>query len=287
MIKFGPSGNSASFTNEGHVSTLDAFEWVKNRGLDLFEYSLGQGVRIGSATAKTFGEEAKRCGIEISVHAPYFINFASVEEIKVANSINYILQSLAILKDFGGERCVFHPGSENGMPRAEAFARTLKGVELMAQAKRENGYDDLIVCPETMGKIAQIGTVDEIVELCKIDETIYPCIDFGHVNAREGGILKTKDDYKIILDKLIDGVGFEKTNAMHVHFSKIEYTAKGEKRHLTFEDNVFGPEFEPLAEALIEYKLSPHILSESAGTQAEDAKFMKDVYFNLLESKKN
>ena len=74
---------------------------------------------------------------------------------------------------------------------------------------------------------------------------------------------------------------------MHIHFSKIEYTIKGEKRHLTFADTVFGPEFEPLAEALIEYKLSPHILSESAGTQAEDAKYMKDVYFNLLVSKQN
>ena len=281
MTKFGPSGNSASFTNEGHISTLEAFEWVKNRGLDLFEYSLGQGVRIGEATAKTFGEEAKRCGIEISVHAPYFINFASVEEIKVLNSINYILQSLSVLKAFGGTRCVFHPGSENGMPRGEAFLRTLKGVELMAQAKAEHGFDSLIVCPETMGKIAQIGTVDEIIELCKIDKTIYPCIDFGHINAREGGILKTKDDYKRILDKLIDGVGFEKTSNMHVHFSKIEYTIKGEKRHLTFADTVFGPEFEPLAEALIEYKLSPHILSESAGTQAEDALTMKQYYLSV------
>ena len=281
MIKFGPSGNSASFTNEGHVSTLDAFEWVKNRGLDLFEYSLGQGVRIGSATAKTFGEEAKRCGIEISVHAPYFINFASVEEIKVANSINYILQSLAILKDFGGERCVFHPGSENGMPRAEAFARTLKGVELMAQAKRENGYDDLIVCPETMGKINQLGNSKEIIQMCKIDERLIPTIDFGHLYCRTLGELKTKDDWKSELMLYINELGIERMKNFHAHFSKMEYTTGGEKCHVTFEREDCGPNEHEVLKAIKELKLEPTILCESAGTQSIDSKIMKDIYNKL------
>ena len=283
MIKFGPSGNSVSFVTEGHKSTLETFEWLSNRNLDLFEYSFGQGVRLSTATATLFGEEAKKYNVEVSVHAPYFINFANPDPEKINNSINYILSSLSVLKAFGGKRCVFHPGSEGGAPRKEAFLRTLKGVEKMTEAKHEMGFDDLIVCPETMGKIAQIGTVDEVIELCKIDDSIYPCIDFGHVNAREYGTLKNKDDYKRIIDKMLDNLGEEKTSNMHVHFSKIEYTNRGEKRHLTFEDTKYGPEFEPLAEVFYDYNLSPHVLCESAGTQAEDSAYMKNVYFNLLK----
>ena len=282
MIKFGPSGNSVSFVTEGHKSTMETFEWLANKNLDLFEYSFGQGVRLSQTTAALFGAEAAKYNIEVSVHAPYFINFANPDPEKIDNSINYILSSLSVLKAFGGKRCVFHPGSEGGAPRSEAFNRTLKGVDKMAEAKHEMGFDDLIVCPETMGKIAQIGTLEEIIELCKIDSTIYPCIDFGHINARECGSLKTKDDYRRIVDAMLDGIGEEKTANMHIHFSKIEYTARGEKRHLTFADNKFGPEFEPLAEVLFDYKLSPHILCESAGTQAEDSVYMKKAYSKLL-----
>lgn len=282
MIKFGPSGNSVSFVTEGHKSTMETFEWLANKNLDLFEYSFGQGVRLSQTTAALFGAEAAKYNIEVSVHAPYFINFANPDPEKIDNSINYILSSLSVLKAFGGKRCVFHPGSEGGAPRSEAFNRTLKGVEKMAEAKHEMGFDDLIVCPETMGKIAQIGTLEEIIELCKIDSTIYPCIDFGHINARECGSLKTKDDYRRIVDAMLDGIGEEKTANMHIHFSKIEYTVRGEKRHLTFADNKFGPEFEPLAEVLFDYKLSPHILCESAGTQAEDSVYMKNAYSKLL-----
>ncbi len=282
MIKFGPSGNSVSFVTEGHKSTMETFEWLANKNLDLFEYSFGQGVRLSQTTAALFGAEAAKYNIEVSVHAPYFINFANPDPEKIDNSINYILSSLSVLKAFGGKRCVFHPGSEGGASRSEAFNRTLKGVEKMAEAKHEMGFDDLIVCPETMGKIAQIGTLEEIIELCKIDSTIYPCIDFGHINARECGSLKTKDDYRRIVDAMLDGIGEEKTANMHIHFSKIEYTARGEKRHLTFADNKFGPEFEPLAEVLFDYKLSPHILCESAGTQAEDSVYMKKAYSKLL-----
>ncbi len=282
MIKFGPSGNSVSFVTEGHKSTMETFEWLANKNLDLFEYSFGQGVRLSQTTAALFGAEAAKFNIEVSVHAPYFINFANPDPEKIDNSINYILSSLSVLKAFGGKRCVFHPGSEGGASRSEAFNRTLKGVEKMAEVKHEMGFDDLIVCPETMGKIAQIGTLEEIIELCKIDSTIYPCIDFGHINARECGSLKTKDDYRRIVDAMLDGIGEEKTANMHIHFSKIEYTARGEKRHLTFADNKFGPEFEPLAEVLFDYKLSPHILCESAGTQAEDSVYMKKAYSKLL-----
>lgn len=283
---FGPSGHSASFAAEGHSATTDMPPWLKARGLDIFEYSFGRGVNISSKSAEAIGEKCAEYGIEISVHAPYFINLASPEPDKAENSIRYITSSLKILKCFGGERCVFHAGAQGGAPREEAFARTKYMFAKTLETVAENpDFDGLLVCPETMGKQAQIGTVEEIIELCKMGDNVYPCVDFGHVNALYGGSLKTAEDFELIVKKMFDGLGEQKTKNMHVHFSKIQYGAKGEIRHLTFADNVYGPDFEPFAEVIVKYGLTPHILSESAGTQAEDAAEMRDIYSALASDK--
>lgn len=275
---FGPSGHDQSFVDEGYISTLQMPEWLHSKQLDLFEYSFGRGVRISDETAEAIGNKADEFGIEMSVHAPYFINFASVEEDKAANSVRYLTQSLNALRHFHGSRCVFHTGAEGKQPRQEVFARAKDNFIKALSVIADEGLDDLIVCPETMGKQAQIGTVDEVVELCKLGKNVYPCVDFGHVNSLWQGALKTKDDFQRIIDALLDGLGEEKTKNMHVHFSKIQYGAKGEIRHLTFADSVYGPEFEPLAEAIVINGLTPHILSESAGTQMFDARAMKQTY---------
>lgn len=276
---FGPSGHSESYAAEGLTSTADMPEWISARGLDIFEYSFGRGVRVSTATAAAIGEKCDEYGVEMSVHAPYFINFASPESEKAQNSVNYILSSLKVLKAFGGERCVFHAGAQGQDSREAAFARTkdmfARTLELIAE---EPDYADLIVCPETMGKQAQIGTVEEVIELCKLGDNVYPCVDFGHINALYGGSLKSARDFEDVVKKLLDGLGEKKTKNMQVHFSKIQYGAKGEIRHLTFADDVYGPEFEPFAEIIVKYGLTPHILSESAGTQAEDSAAMRDIW---------
>ncbi len=279
---FGPSGSDESFALEGHKSSIEMPKWLNERNLELFEYSFGRGVRVSTDTASEIGKEADKYGVEISVHAPYFINFASIEPEKAQNSIGYILSSLKVLQAFGGKRCVFHPGAEGGQARAEAFARTKNMFEKCVHIANEEGYGNLILCPETMGKQAQIGTVDEVLELCTIADNVYPCIDFGHVNALWGGTLKTAEDFQRIVDRMFEIIGEKKTKNMHVHFSKIQFSAKGEVRHLTFEDSFFGPEFEPFAEVILKNNLTPHVLSESAGTQACDASYMKRVYQSLI-----
>ncbi len=278
MIKFGPGGNSLSFYEEGHKSTLEAPKWLFERGLNIYEYECGQGVRISSDTAKKFGEEARKYEIEISVHAPYFISLASVDEVKRDNSINYILQTLKVAREMGGRKIVVHPGSCSKQDREEAFLLACETMKKAVKAAYDNGFSDMVICPETMGKINQIGTVDEIIRMCKIDDILVPTIDFGHVNAREMGSLKCEADYEDIIKKMIDELGFEKVRNFHVHFSKIEYTKGGEKRHLTFSDNVYGPEFEPLARVLKKYNLEPTVICESDGTMAEDAITMKEIY---------
>ena len=145
------------------------------------------------------------------------------------------------------------------------------------------GLGDIICCPETMGKVNQLGTLEEVIELCKIDDSFLPTVDFGHLNARTFGSIRTKQNYKEMLDKLENGLGRERARVFHSHFSKIEFTEKGgEKRHLTFEENNgFGPDFEPLMELIYERDWSPVFICESAGTQTEDAQKMKSYYEGL------
>ena len=281
MIKFGPSGNSESFYAEGFSHTEQAAQFVKLRGLDCFEYSFGRGVRMSDETAFAIRQAFEKAGVEISVHAPYFINFANPDDEMAMKSFGYVLDSARMVKKMGGKRIVFHPAAQGKAKREEAVALTEERLKILRDMIYEEGLQDLIFCPETMGKLAQIGTVEEITRFCKIDPIFTPCIDFGHINAREQGSLKTVDDYKSRLSYMISELGYERMKHFHSHFSKIMYSAKGEIKHLTFEDMIYGPEFEPLAVALKELGLEPYLVSESAGKQVEEAEYMKKVYFSL------
>ena len=283
MIKFGPSGLCEQFVESGKKHTIEAGVWLKDMGVDCFEYSFGRGVKIKSQTAEEIGKEFSKNGIEISVHAPYFINLATQEEEKALNNHTYIFDSLRALRAFGGNRCVFHPGSPLKTPRGEAMKVLLDRFEKVLRIKNDEGFGDLILCPETMGKVAQLGDLEEVIAMCNLgDANVVPCIDFGHLNAREKGLYFTKDDYKRTIDRLMEGVGESKTDRMHVHFSKIQYSSGGEVRHLTFDDTTYGPQFEPLMQVFADYKLNPYIVCESAGTQTRDAIAMKQYYKSLI-----
>lgn len=281
MIKFGPSGNSLSFYAEGYTATEQAAKYVKERGLDCFEYSFGRGVRMSDEKATAIKKAFAAEGIEISVHAPYFINFANPSDEMAEKSYEYVLESANMAQKMGAKRIVFHPAAQGKATRFEAVELTKKRLKILRDKIYENGFENLMFCPETMGKLAQIGTIEEVVDFCKIDKVYTPCVDFGHVNARERGSLKTEEDYATRLDYMTSELGFDRMAAFHVHFSKIMYSAKGEVKHLTFADTIYGPEFAPLAAALKKRDLLPYIVSESDGTQAEDAAEMKKIYNNL------
>lgn len=278
MIKFGPGGNSVSFYETGHKSSLEAPKWLSEIGLNAYEYECGNGVRTSEETAKKFGEEANKYNIALSVHAPYFISLSSEEEGKRDKSVEYILQTLKLAKAMGATRIVVHPGSCSKRDRKEAFLLACETMKKAVTAAKENGYRNISICPETMGKINQIGTVEEVVEMCKIDEMLMPAVDFGHINAREMGSLKTEADFDKLISYIISELGEERGRKIHIHFSKIEYTKGGEKRHLTFEDCTYGPEFEPLAKVLKKYSVEATVICESDGTMSEDALTMKNIY---------
>lgn len=277
---FGPGGNSQSFYDAGFKSTKQAPAWLQEVGLDAYEYEAGNGISAGEGALREIGEAAREHGILMSLHTPYFISLSGVDPQKRLKSIDYIEKSLWAAALLHADTIVIHCGSAGKISRAEGMALS---ADTLYKTLEKLGNTDIAFGVETMGKQNQLGTLDEVIELCKMDARLAPVVDFGHLNARDcGGVFVTADDYRRVFDKIAEALGDDKARWLHCHFSKIEWTDKGEKRHLTFADSTYGPEFEPLMEAIAKENLFPRIICESAGTMAEDALAMKKYYKNLL-----
>ncbi len=278
---FGPGGNSDAFKLWGGKSTLDAPRFCKESGLDAYEYEAGNGLSANATLLKKIGEEAKKYGISLSYHTPYFISLSGVVTETRLKSIGYIRESVDAAALLGAKTIVVHTGSAAKISRDEAMRLA---ADTIIRTLNEVDTHGVKIGLETMGKQNQLGTLDEVLELCRIDSKLVPVIDFGHLNARDcGGVFKTIDDYLRVFDKIDRAFGASVAENLHCHFSKIEWTDKGEKRHLTFEDEVFGPAYEPLVEAIIKGGLSPTVICESSGTQSADAYLMKKYFLERLK----
>ena len=280
---FGPGGNSESFYAEKFKSTTQAPAWLAARGLDAYEFQGGNGIAAGEQTLRKIGEEAKKYGILMSVHTPYYISLSGVEPEKRLKSLDYISKSLWAAELLGADTVVIHCGSASKISREEAMSLARDTLEKNSEAV---GKTSIRMGIETMGKINQLGTLDEVIELCRVAPEYHPVVDFGHLNARNlGGYFTDSDSYRRIFDTIANALGDEYAYNLHCHFSKIEYTGAGEKKHLTFTDEVYGPAFEPLIEAIVKEGVAPRIICESAGTMAEDALSMKKLYSELSGAK--
>lgn len=282
--KFGPAGNSESFAAMGYKKTIQVPEYIVRMGLDAYEYQCGRGVRISTEAAQAFGQKAKEAGVTLSLHSPYYISLSSLEEEKRTGSIDYILQSARAADAMGAQRVVVHSGSCAKLSRTDALELAKDTLRRALQAMDEEGLGHIHLCPETMGKLNQLGDLQEVLELCQLDERLIPCIDFGHLNARTFGTLNDPQAVRAVFEQMEDKLGISRLRQFHSHFSKIEYTLKGgEKCHLTFADTEYGPSFEPVAEMIVRKGCSPTIICESAGTQVEDALTMKQIYCRQKE----
>ena len=277
--KFGPAGNSDSFSRV-HKSSLAAPRWIADFGLDCYEYQCGKGVHVGEATARAVGENARRAGISLSLHAPYFINLANPDPESLEKTIGYITAACRVAAWMGAERVVIHSGALMKRTRREALDTARQSLVQVLSACDGQGFSHIALCPETMGKINQLGDLDEVLELCTLYARLVPCIDFGHLYARSLGADDGAEAFSRMLDRVEAVLGRARAGRFHSHFSRIEFTPKGgEKCHRTFADHGgYGPRWEPLAAEVARRGWSPTFICESAGTQAEDALTMKQIY---------
>lgn len=278
---FGPAGNAESFP---YKSSVDAPRWLGELGLDCYEYQCGKGVRVKEDTAVALGRQAQEHDISLSLHAPYFINLANPDPESQEKTIGYITSSCLVAEQMGATRVVIHSGALMKRTREEAMNIALPFLRRIVAVCEDQGFGHITLCPETMGKINQLGGLDEVLRLCQVHESLIPCVDFGHLYARSLGKDEGAEAVERMLSRMESELGTDRASRFHSHFSHIEFTPNGgEKCHRTFDDDGgYGPAWEPLAQAVAERGWSPTFICESAGTQAEDALTMKRIYQSYL-----
>lgn len=279
MIKFGVAGNPDDFYNKKYKASEQMPKYLYDMGLDAYEYQCSRGVRISDDKCKKLKDEANKYNILLSVHAPYYISLSTQEEEKKEKTIKYITDTMEVAKKMGATRIVVHAGALLGLDREYAVESSCRLLKQAYDVADSLGLSDITICPETMGKINQLGNSDEIIKMCLSDERLIPTIDFGHLYCRTLGKLNSIEAWESELKKYIDKLGYERMKNFHSHFSKMEYTQNGgEKRHVTFSDEGYGPYFEHVLYVLDKLKLSPRIICESSGTQSFDSLKMKEMY---------
>lgn len=275
MIIFGPAGTSDEVA-EQKMSREEQAKYLKSLGLEAYEHPFTFGVNISTATQEEMIKFFSQNGIKLSVHAPYYINFASEDEGKIHNSYKYLLDSVKKAREIGADRVVFHPGSLTNLTREQAMENCINNLKWFVQLLDENEINDCFICPETMGKHGQIGTWQEVAQMCALDNRIIPCLDFGHINAFTLGALTKEECFDEIFNKFINDLDKKE---IHIHFSRIEYTPKGEKRHLTFDDESdFGPDFKEMLKSAKKFNANLRVICESSGTQSIDSQKMLEYY---------
>ena len=276
---FGVAGNSETYTKTVSRSSDKAPEWLRAIGLDAYEYQCGKGVHVGEETARRIGENARAAGIVLSLHAPYFINLANPAPESLKRTVGYVTAACQAADWLGAGRVIVHTGALMKRTRREALDIARHSLGEVLRACDGAGFGHIALCPETMGKINQLGDLDEVLALCTLDERLVPCIDFGHLYARSLGTLDGPEEMRRMLDRVAEVLGEERASRFHSHFSHIEFTLSGgEARHLRFSDAGWGPDFAPLAAEVARRGWSPTFICESAGTQSEDALTMKRQY---------
>ncbi len=283
--RFGPAGIPYNFKQlKAPTSELPSF--LRDEGLDALEYEAvrwGQKPQINHEEANKLGANAAKHDVWLTMHSSYYINLLSSPE-TVEASKKRLLATAQAAKWMQAHTIAFHPGYYT---RKQSHTKDLqdckKALGKVVEIMRQTGVEANLG-PETSGKLSQLGSLEEIVTICESVEQTQPVIDWAHLHARQRGSLRTADDFQKVVETVEKRLGTEAAKNLHCHFSHIEYTFRGERRHHPLEALGYGPKFEPLAEIIVDQGLTPVIISETPFTD-EDAKKMRDVIYRRMADK--
>jgi len=282
--RFGPAGVPPTFRMM-KAALSDVPRLLREEGLDAFEYQAvrwGAKPQIKREEAEKLGLEAKEKDVWLSLHGSYFINFCGGKDVIEASRQRLIACATAA-EWVNAHIVVFHPGFYGKKPQKEVFRTCLEAVKETVESLKNLGIKNVKIGPETMGKPSQFGSLDEVLSLCEEVEQAQPVIDWAHLHARDKGRFKTIDDFRKVIEEIEKRLGTEAVRNMHCHFTKVEFTDKGEKCHHIMDEADYGPDFTMLAKVIAEYKLNPVIISESPILDLDAVK-MRDILQNELRS---
>lgn len=284
--RFGPAGVSPAF-KELKLPVDEFPKYLRDEGLDAFEY---QAVRWGAKpqmkreVAEKLGANAREHDVWLTVHGSYFINFCgNVETIEASK--NRLIACATAADWMGAHLVVFHPGFYGKRPPKEALELCVKAMNDVVESMRSLGIAKVKLGPETTGKPSQLGSLDEVLTLCKRVDSTEPVIDWAHIHAREGGRIKTASDFRVVTNEIEKRLGSDAVRNLHCHFTRVEFTGKGEKCHHILDEVEYGPNFQHLAALIAELDLKPVIISESPILDV-DAQKMRDIVLRKLEEKR-
>ncbi len=260
-------------------STVDGIQRIKELGLGCMELEFVQKVRMGEQTAMQVAEVAKKAGIRLSAHAPYYINFNSPDPDKVEASKQRLLLTARIGSICGAESAVFHTAFYMGSPPSEVYDRVRKCLTDVIQ-QLDKDKIRIWVRPEVMGKGSEFGTIDEVIRLSNEFERVLPALDVAHWHARDGKF-NSYNEFIEVFHQIESGLGRRGLDNMHVHFSGIKYGKSGEISHLNFGDSDFN--YTELLKAFRDVNAKGLVICESPNLE-QDAVLLRDTYKELLAS---
>lgn len=282
--RFGPAGVPPMFRILG-ATISDVPKLLHQEGLDAFEYQAsrwGPKPQMKQEDAERLGSEARKNNVRLSMHGSYFVNLSGKKEVVEASKRRLI--ACATAADWmGAYVVVFHTGFYGKVEKSFAFKNCLVALKEVSTEMKNLGLK-VKLGPETMGRKSQVGTIDEILTICQEIQGTQLVIDWGHLHALYQGTLKKVEDFRVIVEKVEEKLGTETLRSMHCHFSKIEFSSQGEKRHHILDEERYGPEFRMLAEVIVDFGLHPTIICESPILDI-DARKMRDTLREVIETK--
>lgn len=254
-----------------------AFEIIEEMGLDGMEVEFVHGVRMSDETRQLLNKIQEEKNFVLTAHGPFYINLNSKEEEKVEASVQRIIDTANTAKAFGGYSITYHAAFYMGKDKEEVYQQVKTQTQKIVEILDKNNIK-IWIRPETTGKSTQWGDYEEIIRLSKEFERVLPCIDFSHIHARTAGEYNTYDEFCKVLDRIGTELGDFAINNFHAHLAGIEYTAKGEKRHLILEDSDMN--YKDLLKALKSFGVKGAVVCESPNIET-DTKLLKDYYMSL------
>ena len=282
--RFGPAGVPPLFRAMG-ADLLAVPALLREEGLDAFEYEAvrwGKIPQIKQAEAEKLGLEAKRNDVLLSVHGSYYINLAGAKDVLEASKQRLIACAKAA-EWMGAYVAVFHPGFYGKIGKSGAFKKCVESLKDVVKTMESLGIRNVKLGAETMGRHVQLGSLEEILNICAEVDRTQLVIDWSHLHARGMGRFRTRLDFRSVIEEVENKLGIEAARNMHCHFTKIEFTEKGEKRHHVLDEKKYGPNFQLLAETISEFRLRPVVICETPMLDI-DAMKMKNTF---LEVRKN
>jgi len=276
--RFGPAGVPPTFRLM-KASVHEVPELLRAEGLDAFEYEAvrwGKKPQIKQEQAERLGVGAEKNDVWLSMHGSYFINLCGKQEI-LENSKKRLVACATAAGWMKAHVVVFHLGFYSQKSHRQDYVTCRQALREVGATLRSSGIMSVNLGLETSGKLSQFGTLNEILSLCEEVEQTQPVIDWSHLHAIGHGRFVGSKDFAEVLSEIENRLGREAVNNLHCHFSKIEFTWKGERRHHVLDEKHYGPDFRTLAKVLIQFQANPVIICETA-LQDIDAMKMRDIY---------